>query len=123
MNKKKQSTPTHPFPGVPSPQFPNTELPQLPKESGVHWEVEAKDANALKPLKAPHPRETSGVREGKKNQDEGPDQRCPPQGDERMGEEERWELGQTNGVHRAQVHAYAKQGEEVAHFLHNVRIL
>lgn len=81
--------PTHPFPGVPSPQFFNSGLAQLPKESDVHRKVEAKDGYALKSLKASHPWEASGVSEGKKTQDDGPGQSSPPQGDERLGEEER----------------------------------
>lgn len=38
-----------------------------------------------------------------------------------MGEEERGELGQTDGMNHTHIQAREEQGEEVAHFLHNVQ--
>lgn len=40
---QQQNTATHPFPGVPSPQFLQGGLPECPEKSDVHREVEAKD--------------------------------------------------------------------------------
>lgn len=114
---------THPFPGVASPQFLPCGPPQHPQDTDVHREVETKDPQALEPLEASHPGEASGAGDEETHEDGGPGQRSPPQGGERMREEEGGRLGQAEGVHHAHVQADAQQGEEVAHLLHVEEIL
>lgn len=56
---------------------------------------------------------------GEDGEEGGPGQTSPPQDDERMGEQERGELGEADGAHHAHIQAHEEQREEVAHFLHH----
>lgn len=108
---------THPFPAV-APQHVNRAGPtQRPQKSVVRGEEETEDPQALQPLDAPHPGQAPRVVEGQKDEEESPGQPRPPQGDQRVRDEDGRELGQADGVRRAHVQAQEGQREGVAHFL------
>lgn len=104
---------------MPPPQFFHHGAPQQPHKSHVDREVEAKDPYALEAPGAPRPWGAPGEGEGEKDQDGGPDQGPRPQGEEGMGAQQKGEMGQAEGVHRADVQADAEQRDEGAHFRHH----